>query len=161
MSPPTRRAVLAAVGAAVTTAGCASEPIRPATDETTASDPAAADPTATDGLLAGANDPDPDHAITVVNRGSESRRVRVRVVREAAGEAVFEETVDAPPDGEREVYNLADAAPDGIESFEVCGELDGDADARDCATLRTNACYGDAHVTVRSDESVRVVYSVY
>ena len=183
MSRPTRRSVLAALGAAVSTAGCltdagsespADSTATTATDpttETATTDPASTDDpgTAGDWIAQASNEPDPDHSVTLNNEGSETRTVRVRVVREETGETVFEETRESPPGTEVELYDLKRADPDGIEPFAVCGELvgadattdsDGESDARGCVTLRTNACYGNAHVTVRDDGSLQIIYSI-
>lgn len=183
MSSPTRRSVLAALGAAVSTAGCLTDAGSegPAdSTATTATDPTTSTPTdltATDDpdttgdwVSQASNEPDPDHSVTLSNEGSETRTVRVRVVREETGEVVFETTRESPPGTEVEAYDLERADPDGIEAFAVCGELvdadaattdaDGESDARDCATLRTNACHGNAHITVREGGSLRVIYSI-
>ncbi len=182
---PTRRTVLATMGA-LTAAGCVGGPPagtptersptdRPPTD--TSSPP---DGTSTGGVTPGVNVPDADHGVFVSNQGTQERTVRVRVVREATGEPVFEETRTVSPNTEREVYNLQQANPDGIESFRICGSLADstptpsagstpattdtagrpDSPRRDCITMRTNACYGTAHVTVQGDGTLGVIYSI-
>ncbi|WP_135823852.1 hypothetical protein [Halorussus ruber] len=118
--------------------------------------------------------PDADHAITLRSEVGETR-VRVRVVREETGEVVFETTETTPVGGD--LYNLREADPEGIETFRICAELVGsggtatesdatepdsgeDTRRRDCATIRTSACYADAHVTVEEDGSVSIVYAI-
>ena len=191
MPHPTRRSVLAALGAALPTAGCLTGPGRESPDDSTTSASTTAlptsttppastgtttDPTSTDDsettgdwISHASNEPDPDHSVTLNNESSETRIVRVWVTREETGETVFETTRESPPGTEYELYDLARADPDGIEAFAVCGELvgadattdaDGESSARDCVTLRTNACYGNAHVTIREDGSLQIIYSI-
>lgn len=179
MRRPTRRSVLAAL-AALPTAGCltdtGSESPESSTDATTTHDrttadgTTAADPTTTgDWFTHVSNEAEPDHSITLNNESSEARTVRVWVTREETGETIFEETRESPPGTEYELYNLQQADPDGVESFAVCGEFvdadfttdaDGESDARHCVTLRTDACHGNAHVTVLDDGSLQVIYSI-
>lgn len=180
MNPPTRRSVLAGVAAALSTAGCLSDSDdaaegttatartrRTATTERTEGTARTTGETTADGTTThvdfwtrASNEPDPDHRIIVTSEASEERAVRVRVVREATGETVFDETRDIPAGEEARPYNLRRADPDGIESFRVCAEAVADsARTRECVTIETNACYGDALLTVR-EESLGATYSV-
>ncbi|WP_227352823.1 hypothetical protein [Haladaptatus salinisoli] len=173
MHEPKRRSVLAAIGGALVTAGCVSDPTGiggPGTDDTTTSDDTTAvDETTTDDWLSAAsNTPDPDHAITLRNESDDARVVRLRVVREETGETAYDETHELSSGGGVRAYNLKQADPDGVEAFSVCGELVDSATTgapttnsprRGCATIRTSKCYGSAHVTVR-DDGVQVVYAI-
>ncbi|UPV74814.1 hypothetical protein M0R89_01790 [Halorussus limi] len=152
-----------------------------------ASDPTETDDTNGDWIAKASNTPEPDHEITVENELSGPRTLRVAVVREATGETVFETTEEFPR-GESILYNLREADPDGVERFRVCAELvasNGTATAadtqtpadskagatdarttatdsprRDCATIATNECHGNAHVTLREDGSLSIVYAI-
>lgn len=162
---------------ATTTTTSATSTTSETTDGTT-TDGTTTDGTTTDarttthrGTAHAADQPDPDHRVTVTNRADEARTVRTRVVRQETGETVFDETREVPAGTEVEVYNLKQADPEGIEGFRVCGRLvdseDGTAttaseesERRDCETLRTSECYADAHVTVQEDGSLAVIYAI-
>lgn len=198
MTSPTRRSVLTALGVGLATAGCVSDPGRTGTDEstgttatttaTTRTTPAtsttsersgtAEEETTTDarttthrGTAHAADQPDPDHRVTVTNRADEARTVRTRVVRQETSETVFDETREVAAGTEVEVYNLKQADPEGIEGFRVCGRLvdseggttttaSEESERRDCETLRTSECYADAHVTIQEDGSLAVIYAI-
>jgi hypothetical protein len=197
MPSRTRRWVLAAVGLGLVSAGCVADPDGADTEETTTSErptetttdgtttdepttrTTTDDPNTTgDWIEQASNEPDPDLPVYLNNDGSETRMVRVRVVRERTGETVFEETRENPGGTEYAMYNLKQADPEGVESFRVCGELvDSDADTesgtasgeettseesdvRGCATVKTNECYGTAHVAVEEGGSLAVFYSI-
>ncbi|WP_135829868.1 hypothetical protein [Halorussus halobius] len=208
MAELTRRSLLAAVGVAAT-AGCLSDdrpgettgetprtesPERETTDSTATARGTPDETTAGDWVTHASNQPDPDHAVTLENRSDAAETVRVRVVREATDETAFEATETVDSGVELDLYNLKEASPEGVEAFEICGELveaeTSTADAsttddalttaetttarttttrttttapsgrRDCATIRTNECYADAHVTVGEDGALQVVYAI-
>lgn len=100
--------------------------------------------------------PDPDHEVVVENRLDGEATLRVRVVREATNETVYDESVTLPP-GERTVYNTAQADPDGVESFRVVAQRGGDSAS---VTIRTSECYGDAIVSPTEDGGVDATYSI-
>lgn len=147
----------------------------PPAEETTAERPASetTETTTEDWIERASNSPDPDHEVALRNEASEARTLRVAVVRESTGETVFETTAEVSPGGERTPYNLREADPEGVESFRVCAELVGGDDAaattaddsdretdsphRDCATIDTSECYGNAHATIAEDESVGII----
>lgn len=179
MTDLTRRTVLATMGL-FPIAGCIGGPTPGTPTEQPPTDTPSPDGTSNGGFTPGVNVPEADHGVFVSNRGTQARSVRVRVEREATGETVFDETRTVAPDTEREIYNLQHASPDGIEAFRICGQLaeptptssdsstagstdtEGTPDSpyRDCITMRTNACYGTAHVTVQADGTLRVIYSI-
>ncbi|MFC4447921.1 hypothetical protein [Halorussus aquaticus] len=188
MTQNTRRSVLAAVGGSLALGGCLSDvPGGYGTETATETG------TTGDWIERASNSPDPDHAISLRNEASESRTLRVEIVRRATGETVFDTTEGVSPGGEVTVYDLRRANPDGVETFEVCAELVGkdgtggvvgnatatvgdsdgesvadagseatttDSSRRDCATIDTSECYGDAHATVAEDGSLRIIYAI-
>ena len=190
MTLTTRRSVLAAVAGSLATAGCVTDSdgtdpgetttserpteatTRTSTTKTSTTRTTTDDSTTTKYSTAYASrQPDPDHRITLNNDSDEARTVRIRVVRTETGETTFADTREVPAGTEFEVYNLTAADPDGIEAFRVCGQLvdpeahtvttvSEESAGYDCATLRTNACYGHAHVTVQDDGSLAVIYSI-
>lgn len=193
MNGTTRRSLLAAVGVGLASAGCLSNfeggpgeartedaATTEATTESTATSDESTVKTTTEeitteetGTEAGtryaSDSPEPDHSIHLRSAAAESQQVRVRIVREATGETVFEATEEATA-GERTLYNLRQADPEGVEAFLVCAELVETGTAktetatasprRDCATVRTSECYGNAHVTVEEDGSVQIIYAI-
>jgi hypothetical protein len=176
-----RRAVLATIGS-LSLAGCSGWPASGTTTEeptptvTQTEPPATTSPTE-NWITEAVNEPAPDHAVYLSNEGTDPQRVRIEVVRGATDEVVFDETQTIDPGTEREVYNLKQASPDGIEEFAICGERvdppssdappsgtsttsdPPDSPDRDCITMNTNACYGTAHVIVREDE-FQIIYSI-
>lgn len=182
-----RRSVLLALGATFSTAGCLSDTVtEDPPEETTSESPTATtdgspkttiqstETTETTAKTAtsqsetdvattanASGSPEPDHEVTATNQSNETRTVRVWVGREKTGETVFETTKELSPGTETELYNLLEADPDGIETFSVCGRpTDRDANTKSCETIRTNACYGNAYVSVDGDGSIEVFYSI-
>lgn len=210
MNPLTRRSVLAGV-AALSTAGClggsddgaegttattrtrrtptterAARTTEGTTRETTAEETTAH----VDFWREASKEPDPGHSVTLRNDAAEPRSVRVRVVREATDETVFDEARDLAAGEVAQVYDLRRADPDGIESFRVCAEFAppaadttretsvgsvtsagsatsaesattaADSATHRCVTLKTNACYGNATVIVSEDGSLGIVHSI-
>jgi hypothetical protein len=159
-----RRRFLAACGLAVTTtAGC----LGPAGGDTpsdghetpkTDSPPSPSDvsgdapPTGEDPM----DDPDDDLAVGIENRSNETRTITLTVSRES-GETVYEETHEVEAGTDRDVYNLREADPDGVESFVVTAEIDG---TEESATVQTSECYGDAFVAIAEDGDFYVTYAV-
>ncbi|WP_158057311.1 hypothetical protein [Halorussus halophilus] len=181
MPPLSRRSVLLALGATVSTSGCLSGTgNEKPSEETTSESPTTTDtstttesteitetttasPTETEtySTAYASESPEPDHEITATNQSNETRTVHAWIVRDATGERVFEATKELPPGTEAELYNLEQADPDGIESFTICGKpKGGDAQSEDCVTMKTSACYGNAHVTAQDDGSVEIIYSI-
>lgn len=199
MTEKTRRSLLAAVGVSLASAGCLSNfeagpgeattenatttevttLTKTTTEETsTPENPITEQPASKKGTAHASDSPDPDHSITLESETGESQQVRVRVVREATGETVFETTDD--PLGKHTLYNLRQADPEGVEAFRVCAELveakitatetatattttesgGSESRQRDCATIRTSECYGNAHVTVEEDGSIQIIYAI-
>lgn len=132
------------------------------------------DGTTGDWIEQASNSPDPDHEIVVEGEASGTRTLHIEVVRESTGEAVFETTEAVTAGEESAVYNLRDADPEGVESFRVCAELAGettttgtisetdaeDSSSRDCVTIATNECYGNARVTLTDDGGVEIIYAI-
>jgi hypothetical protein len=101
--------------------------------------------------------PDADKVVSVENRWNRSVEIRIRVVREATNETVYDETATFEPGADREVYSLADADPDGIESFRVIATA---RSTTESVTLETNACYGNAYVEVTDEGELYPYYAI-
>ena len=106
----------------------------------------------------GASDqPDPDKRVRLENAWNQSVEIRISVVREATNETVHEGTYTLEPEEQREVYNTADADPDGIESFRVTATA---RNTTESVTIETNACYGGAYVEVLDDGTLYPYYAI-
>jgi hypothetical protein len=190
MPDESRRAVLCWVGAAVATAGCSArdggggEESGTQRPESTTVPPAETTRTPTDREPTPTEpEPEADHAIRVGNDGTEPRTIRVRIVEKASGETVFETTETVDPGVTREVYNLEEANPLGVEEFMIHGRVidpataggngtaaasaagdettavtTTDTDLRSSSYVETSGCYGDATV-IWYGESLGIVFS--
>jgi len=103
------------------------------------------------------NEPDPDKPVRLENAWNRSADVRIQVVREATNETVHEGTYTLEPGEEREVYDTADADPEGIERFRVTATA---RNTTESVTIETNACYGGAHVEVLEDGTLYPYYAI-
>jgi hypothetical protein len=103
------------------------------------------------------NEPDPDKAVRLENAWNGSAEIRIRVVREATNGTVHEGAYTLDPGEEREVYNLADAEPDGIEPFRVIATA---RNTTDSVTVETHACHGDVYVELLEDGTVYPSYAI-
>lgn len=128
----------------------------PSSPETTVDSPAPPDATtdATPGRPA-SRQPDPDLPVTVENDHDAAHTVELTVSRD--GTTVHEATHDLSPGADREVYNLREADPDGIETFTVAATL---GDRTGSATVETSGCYGSVVVVVQKDGELFVTYSI-
>lgn len=103
------------------------------------------------------NQPDPDKAVRVENAWNRSVEIRINVVREATNETVHEGTYTLEPGEQREVYNTADADPDGVESFRVTATA---RNTTESVTIETSVCYGGAYVEVLEDGTLYPYYAI-
>jgi hypothetical protein len=124
-------------------------------DGTPTLSPTPTPPTGTPGDYPHSGAPDADHEIRVENRLERNATFDIRVVREAANETVYDETVTVPP-GERVVYNTERAEVDGGESVRIVAERGGVTDAQ---TIQMTECYGTVIISPE-DDGVKVIYSV-
>ena len=157
-----RRSGLAAAALALLflTAGCLSG--APPTD--TASATPTPDPTPGETATAGYTSteraseiPDADKAVHVENRWNRSVEIRISVVRAATNETVYEATETFEPGADRDVYSLAEADPDGIESFRIVAS---GLNTTESVTVRTSACYGNAYVEVTEEGELFPYYAI-
>lgn len=113
--------------------------------------------TPADGHEAATNRPDPDKSIRLENGWNRSITIRIRIVRDATGETVHDDTYDLPPDSERTAYDLSEADPDGIESFTVVVTA---RNRTEHVGIETNACYGDVYVEIQDDGTLYPYYAI-
>ncbi|MCT9096884.1 hypothetical protein [Haloarchaeobius sp. HME9146] len=102
------------------------------------------------------NEPDPDHPVEVDNNHNDTRTLSVTVTRES-GEIVHDETHEVEPGAYREIYNLQQAAPDGIESFTIEATM---GDQQTSVTIKSSSCYGGATIYITEAEVLRSTYSI-
>ena len=106
----------------------------------------------------GASDqPDPDKRVRLENAWNQSVEIRISVVREATNETVHKGTYTLDPGEQREVYNTADADPDGVESFRVTATA---RNTTESVTIETSACHGSAYVEVLEDGTLYPYYPI-
>lgn len=110
-----------------------------------------------EGTAGWSEQPDPDKAVHVENRWNQSVEIRIRVVREATNETVYDETETFEPGADRDVYNLADADPDGIESFRVTATA---RNATESVTIETHECHGNAYVEITENGELYPYYAI-
>lgn len=155
-----RRAVLLAAGAALGAgglAGCLESPSNDALESTPTAE-STGSPTPTEGPLShheASNAPDPDLPIVAENRHDVAHALSVAVARD--GETLHEATYELAPGDDRELYNLRETDPDGIESFTVTATLDGRTESVD---VRTNACHGHVVAWISEDGDLGMTYSI-
>ncbi|MFB6092616.1 MAG: hypothetical protein ABEK02_06360 [Haloquadratum sp.] len=101
--------------------------------------------------------PDADKAVHVENRWNRSVEVRIRVVRVATNETVYAGTETFDPGADRDVYSIAEADPDGIESFRVVATA---LNTTESVTIETNACYGNVYVEITEDGTLYLYYAI-
>jgi len=120
-----------------------------------------APPSPTDGqgttpMTHASSQPDPDLDVLLHNEHDESHEIGVDVARES-GEMVYDGTHAIDPGAERTVYNLREASPDGVETFEITATM---GEATESMQVETSACYGDAIVSVTDDGELYPYYSI-
>lgn len=101
--------------------------------------------------------PDPHHAVQLENRWNHSVAFDVRVIREATNETVYSGTVTLAPDSEQTAYNVAEADPDGIETFEVAVTV---LNTTDTTTITTSECFGSVVASVERSGKPSMIYSI-
>lgn len=167
MSPS--RLTVPALALLVFTAGCLGSPVVDGgptpTDQTRTPSPSQS-PTATpteaptstppDHEYA-SNEPDPDTAVVLANRWTDTVEIHVTVVREATNETVHEASYDVTPGVERTVYNTEAADPDGVESFTVVTTA---RNTTESVTIETSECYGDVFGAVQEDGTFYGSYAI-
>lgn len=100
--------------------------------------------------------PDPDVDVILVNEHDTAHQYSVTIRRES-GAIVYAATHEVPASGERQIYNLIEADPDGIEAFTISSIVGGQEEA---ITVRTNACYGNAIIEVTAAGELYPYYSI-
>lgn len=101
--------------------------------------------------------PDPDHSVDLENHGSESATFGIRVVRNATGEIVHNQSYVLDPGETRAVYNTDRASPDGVETFEIHWTVRNQTGQ---VSIKTNQCYGGADVVLHEDGTASSHYSI-
>ena len=100
------------------------------------------------GTVGAAEQPDADTAVHVENGWNRSVEIRIIVVREATNETVYEETEAFGAGADRDVYNLAEASPEGVESFRITATA---RNTTESVPIETSVCYGNAYVEITEE----------
>jgi len=143
-------------GSEPATSAAPGDTVTPTPDPTTGTQGSGIE-TAFVGTQGASNHPDPDKAVRLENAWNQSVEIRISVVREATNETIHEGTYTLEPGEQREVYDTADADPEGIESFRVTATA---RNATESVTIETNACYGGAYVEVLEDGTLYPYYAI-
>ena len=101
--------------------------------------------------------PDSDHPVSLENHGNESATFDITVVRNATGETVHNQSYVLDSGENREVYNTDRASPNGIETFEIHWATRNETGQ---VNIKTNQCYGSAHVMIGEDGTASSTYSI-
>lgn len=165
-----RRTVLAAAGSLLGAgglAGCLEGQSGGATPspDSTPTDPTASPtdgptegPTPTGGPTTGSpasSQPDPDLPIIAENHDDATHAIALAV--EQGSEMPHEATYDLDPGADRELYNLRETDPDGIESFTVRATL---GDQEETVGVRTNACHGHVVLWITEAGDLEMTYAI-
>lgn len=102
------------------------------------------------------SDPDPDLQVSLDNEHRESHEIRLEIQRES-GETVYAETHEIGAGNERDVYNLREASPDGVETFTITATMGGNTES---IRVETSTCYGAAIVSVTDDGALYPYYAI-
>ena len=104
-----------------------------------------------------ADQPDPRHSVQLENNWNQSVDVHVRVMRDATNTTVHNETYTLEPGSERTAYNVVEAEPDGIETFDIAITA---LNTTENTEIRTSECFGNAFARIRDDGELFVSYSI-
>ena len=116
-----------------------------------------ASPDSPAGTVGAAEQPDADKAVHVENRWNRSVEIRISVVRAATNETVYEETETFEAGADRDVYNLAEVSPEGVESFRITATA---RNTTESVPIETSVCYGNAYVEITEDGSLYPYYAI-
>lgn len=103
-----------------------------------------------------AGEPDPDLPVFASNRHDAAHDLTVTIARES-GETVYDETQELAPGADREIYNLEDADPDGVETFAVRTAT---GDQTGSVQVETSGCYGRVEIRITEDGTLDPTYSI-
>jgi hypothetical protein len=101
--------------------------------------------------------PDPSHSVQLENSWNQSVDVHVRVIRNATNTTVHNETYTLEPGSERTAYNVVEAEPEGIETFDVAIRV---LNTTESTKIRTSKCFGYAFARIRDDGELFVSSSI-
>lgn len=97
----------------------------------------------------------PDHPIRVSNRDDVAHQLEIQVRQN--GTLVDSVTHDASAGSDAVVYNLRKAEPDGIEPFSITATVGNQTES---VSVRTDDCFGDVNVNIRSDGELSVGFEI-
>ncbi len=98
-----------------------------------------------------------DHSVDLKNYGNESATFDIRVVRNATGETVHNQSYVLAPGENRDVYNTDKVSLDSVETFEIHWIIRNETGQ---VNINTNQCYGDAHVVTEEDSTASSHHSI-
>lgn len=101
------------------------------------------------------NNPNPDHPIRIINNDETTQNVTVNVTQHGTVVDTFSREVNASANVV--AYNIRQTDPEGIEEYNITATVGNETDT---ATVRTNDCFGDITIDIRSDSSLAVSFAI-
>lgn len=98
------------------------------------------------------SEPAYDRVVTLANSSPEVRTVEVTVTHDGSAGGVHRERYRIEPGAEIEVYDFREAPTDGVETYEIAGELA--SGRRAVIEYRTNRCVSHPEIIVRSERRI-------
>lgn len=138
------------LGVLLLTAGCLDSVPVEDTTTTSTDDESAYSVTAGD-------QPDTSTEIHLENFWNESVEIHVQVIRVRSDETVHNETYVLESGDDVHAYTLAEADPDGIESFRIVVTARNETET---ITIETNTCYGDTYGEIQPDGQLFLYYEI-
>lgn len=78
-------------------------------------------------------------------------------IQRETGETVYDKTHEIDAESERDIYDLQEASPKGIEAFTITAAMDGE---KESMRVETSTCYGEAIIAVRDDGVLYPYYAI-
>lgn len=114
-----------------------------------------AGPTDEDGIVDDTDRANPDHPIRVSNRDDAAHHLEIQVRQN--GTLVDTVTHNVSAGSDAVVYNLRDAEPDGIEPYSITATVGNQTES---VSVRTDDCFGEVNVNIRSDGELSVGFEI-
>lgn len=105
----------------------------------------------------GQSQPAYDRAVSLENLSGERRTVRVTVTHDGPAGTVYDDGHSIAPDAAMEVYDFRDAPTEGVETYEVAGELA--SGRRAILEYVTHRCMSDPAIVVTEAGEIDTVHA--
>lgn len=105
----------------------------------------------------GQSQPAYDRAVRLENRSGERRTVRVTVTHVGPAGTVYDDSHAIAPDAAREAYDFREAPTDGVETYEIAGELA--SGRRAVLEYATHRCMSDPAIILSEAGEIDTVHA--